>query len=367
MSLQSPPYVWNLDAHDCASGLIGNGYRPIPIPHGTKAPNTPGWNRLELTHETVASHFPAGAPMNIGLLTQHMPVVDIDVPIAGLAAQIEQEALRRWPGALKRVGQAPKSALILRTASTFAKDATGKYEVDGVDCQVEVLCNGQQMVAFGRHPTTGEVYRWIGSSPLDVAHADLPEVDAHEIEDFLDWCETVLSEASVNTDRDDAGTGNSGHATPTSRSARSKPREKSRSLQDWDAMPEPEKELERMRFIDLVNATEHNTLKYDDWIRLGIALKMVCGDQAFDAWYDFSMKYRDADPDVVHAKWKSFDTDYNVGPGSIVHLLRMAGLDLRAGRQGHADRERLREGRLQRRYRHDRGHRPRRGRGCSLV
>ena len=71
---------------------------------------------------------------------------------------------------LIRIGLWPKRLLLYRTDRPFAKMAAGGIEILGL---------GQQFVAFGRHPTTGEPYGWpYGETPLEVPFDQLPPVDA---------------------------------------------------------------------------------------------------------------------------------------------------------------------------------------------
>src|SRR6056297_1865827 len=52
--------------------------------------------------------------------------------------------------------------------------------------KVEVLGQGQQVLAFGIHPDTGRQYYWPdGETPLDVPIGDLPQVDADAVGAFL--------------------------------------------------------------------------------------------------------------------------------------------------------------------------------------
>lgn len=57
--------------------------------------------------------------------------------------------------------------------------------------KAEILGAGQQFVAFGIHPDTGQPYDWpLGETPLDVAFADLPATDATA-------CAALLAEISA--------------------------------------------------------------------------------------------------------------------------------------------------------------------------
>lgn len=78
---------------DFALNYIARGWRPIPIPHGQKAPILPGWNQLEITAETAAQHFNC-AQQNIGVRLGEPSgwLIDIDLDC--------EEAIRLAPGIL---------------------------------------------------------------------------------------------------------------------------------------------------------------------------------------------------------------------------------------------------------------------------
>ena len=58
---------------------IDRRWAPIPIPRGQKAPNTPGWQNLKVTKETVGQYFED--PSNVGILLGDPSggLIDIDL------------------------------------------------------------------------------------------------------------------------------------------------------------------------------------------------------------------------------------------------------------------------------------------------
>lgn len=93
-----------------------------------------------------------------------------------------------------RVGAPPKFLMMCRTAEPFSKLYTDKYmQPDGGESRVEVLCNGQQFIAFGVHPKTGKPYEWFGGDPLNVPVADLPEVSRDQVVDFLRAADAIMA------------------------------------------------------------------------------------------------------------------------------------------------------------------------------
>src|SRR5947209_3686304 len=51
---------------EVAQEYIKRGWRPIPIPDGSKSPTDDAWQKLEITAETVSKHFHSG-PQNVGV------------------------------------------------------------------------------------------------------------------------------------------------------------------------------------------------------------------------------------------------------------------------------------------------------------
>ncbi len=58
------------------------GWQPIPIPHRSKNPNFPGWQKFKTTESDLPKHF-NGSPQNIGVLLHNgLTDVDLDSPEA---------------------------------------------------------------------------------------------------------------------------------------------------------------------------------------------------------------------------------------------------------------------------------------------
>jgi hypothetical protein len=174
--------------------LFANGYSPV-LARG-KVSDVTGWRTpvksdAEITELTYANT----AYANTGLLCGTLVAVDIDAPDAEAAEDLlaMAETLPGFERALKRVGKAPKICLFFRTAEVRKKRATKAYIIRGEKCQVEVMGDGQQVLGFGVHPDTGKPYEWLGASPLDTPFADLPEIDADAIDQFIAQAEAYLA------------------------------------------------------------------------------------------------------------------------------------------------------------------------------
>ena len=167
---------------DLAPQLLENGYAPLPLLPGSKRPALARWSRVPIDAATLARWSRSHGDCGVGLRTGTLVGIDIDILDLDLAHQVHRLVTTRLGATLMRVGQWPKRLLLYRTQAPFAKLAVPGVEVQGA---------GQQVVAFGIHPVTQQPYHWpLGETPLDMACAELPQVDA-------DACEALLAEVAA--------------------------------------------------------------------------------------------------------------------------------------------------------------------------
>lgn len=101
--------------------------------------------------------------------------IDIDALDAGVSAQIEGLAKRLLGNtSAVRIGRAPKRLLVYRAAQPFAGF---KYP------PIEVLGLGQQFIAYGIHPDTGQAGDWPVESLADL-NGDLPAITEAQAREF---------------------------------------------------------------------------------------------------------------------------------------------------------------------------------------
>jgi len=189
------------DAQDIAAirrALIANGYRYVPAKG--KGPIIKGWPNFPQRLEHVDDYLRTRADhTNTGILTGEIVAIDIDAQDAEIAEKLTAR-LMEIPCAERapyRVGKAPKSLFIFLATETRRKVATGEYLVGGAKCQVEVLGNGQQFVAYGNHAETGLPYVWSNGDPLSVPLRDLPEITPEAVDAFLADAEAILATAGT--------------------------------------------------------------------------------------------------------------------------------------------------------------------------
>ncbi len=181
-------------------------------------------------HRSRARSSGSGWPdAGIGIVGGAVAAVDIDIADdAELAHRIEQLARERLGDTpALRIGRAPKRLLVYRTAAPFK----------GIKRHpLEVLCLGQQFVAYAIHPATGRPYDWPDESLAELDLGSLPAIDEAKARAFLDEAIALLPEQLRAARRLRAGEGRSrprpaGHAGRGARGARLHPERRSRLRQ----------------------------------------------------------------------------------------------------------------------------------------
>jgi putative DNA primase/helicase len=137
--------------------------------------------------------------LNTGLLCGDAVSFDVDVLDAAIVDRIVALIERKLgPTPLVRIGRPPKTLLVYRAEPRFGKVLTPElFFSDGSKAQVELLAEGQQFVADGIHPDTGEPYRWTDGTPADVPLGELPAVALADALAIIAEAEWILREAGA--------------------------------------------------------------------------------------------------------------------------------------------------------------------------
>ncbi|MGH6774585.1 bifunctional DNA primase/polymerase [Brucella tritici] len=175
--------------------VLANGYKPIPV--NGKRPQIKGWQQLSPTPVSIDAWERGYTDhANTGILTGEVVAIDVDAANPDASERLIAELLK-IPGAMQspcRTGRAPKCLFIFRATEPRKKAATPVYIVNGEKCQIEVLGEGQQFVAYGIHPDTGKPYTWASGDPMTVPFHDLPEISPAQIDDYLSTAEAILAD-----------------------------------------------------------------------------------------------------------------------------------------------------------------------------
>ena len=170
-----------------AEKLHDNGYDVVPIGPGVKYPQRYStanreWKNLQKWDDLkIQAHVTQDWPdCGVGIVTGTVVAIDIDILDANVVHNVRRavvDKLGETP--LERIGLYPKRIMLYRTEKPFTKMKSGK---------IEVLAQGQQFVAFGIHPDTGETYKWVGDgSPDTVSVSDLPVVTEDQVRSLLNY------------------------------------------------------------------------------------------------------------------------------------------------------------------------------------
>ncbi len=177
--------------------LVDNGYAVIPIMPGTKKPGRyhrgawcdyPGWTRhcVRPTTENEIAVWSQWPDAGIGIAGGTVAAIDIDVADPGVALAIQRlagERLGETPAV--RIGRAPKRLLVYRTEAPFKGFKRPP---------IEILCEGQQFVAFAVHPDTGRPYEWPEESLADIDISGLPAIGEEAARAFAEAAYPLVPE-----------------------------------------------------------------------------------------------------------------------------------------------------------------------------
>jgi hypothetical protein len=171
-----------------------NGYRPVPIYNRQKRPRGTNW-RADAVHNPPlwAGQAPEDEALSTGIATGEVVAIDIDVSHQTLVDQLVhmvETLLGVTP--LVRLGRVPKTLMVYRCAVPFTKLSTDDFVLCGGKAHVEILADGQQFVADGIHPDTGQPYTWTSGSPTDMPLAALPLVTEDEARAVIRAAEELL-------------------------------------------------------------------------------------------------------------------------------------------------------------------------------
>lgn len=279
--------------------LVANGYKVIPIMPGTKKPGRylrgqwgdyPAWTRHagRATTDDEITVWSGWPDAGVGIVGGAVAAVDIDIPDdAALALRIERLARERLGDTPAiRIGRAPKRLLVYRTVEPFR----------GIKrSPLEVLCLGQQFVAYAIHPETAQPYDWPCDSLADLDIATLPAISDAEARAFLDEAVALLP-----PDRRPASL-----AGPDAQEHAGQPA----------ASQKGTREAIRAALAYIPNAD----LDYDSWVRIGMALKGAIGDTGEDLFAAWSAQSAKNEPVFTAKTWAGFKPRL-IGAGTIYHL-----------------------------------------------
>lgn len=294
-----------------AARLASLGYWVVPIPKGSKGPVLAGWDKMRLTPSDCQVVF--SEDNLVGMLHVNNVMFDVDVTDPELSARICEEARARFPGALERVGRAPKSAFLLRMEEPgFTVQNTTRAEKISPDgevftAQVEVRSKTRQAVVYGIHPETQKPYKWVNgpelwATPLE----ELPLAKEGEIASFRDWAQTEINRWAGHTEN------------------------KVIDLGLWGRDGFTNQKPSEQQFIAALQHIPASLGHEAGWCATLMAIHdyyngSATGLEVAKQWSSFDPRYT---PREVEVKWRSFETGKGVSYKSVFALARQHGADL---------------------------------------
>lgn len=285
--------------------LLESGYRILPlVPHEKRPGRYTGGRWTGLTdwskhcdRDTTSNELDVwtGWPgAGIGIACGNVVAVDIDVSDAGAADAIEALAHERFGRTpLVRFGLPPKRILVYRAETPFPSLRRPP---------VEVLGHGSQFVAYGFHPVTRKAYSWRDDEPGLVPVAELPAVTEDAVRAFLELADQCVPAELHPVRLCGDARGPLGPRTPDElRGTR--------------------------RGIELALAhLKNEDVPYDDWIRIGYALKGALGEGGRDLWRAWSATSKKGDAAATERAWRGMKLEtLRSGAGTIYKLAQDRG------------------------------------------
>lgn len=278
--------------------LRDTGFAPIPV--AGKKPVPEEWQKKTTVTDTEIETW--SGYNSTGLITRLMPALDVDIYNPEAAKAVEELVRERFEARgklLVRIGNAPKYAIPFRTDKSFKKitanltppedDPTAVYLQRGdsfrpTDQKIELLGDGQQLVAFGEHPDTRRPYRWIGGEPGEVRRDELPELTEAEARRLVDDVAQLLCDKFGYTGK---------------QSARSE-----------DATRAPNDKLAADDITELAAAVEaipNDIPDWEDWNSIMMAIWAATGgsEEGFEIADRWCAKWEGYDANETRRRWEA--------------------------------------------------------------
>lgn len=284
--------------------LVANGYPILPIMPGAKCPGRftrghwtgyPDWSR-HCHRETKAfelgvwRQWPGCA---IGVACGAVVAFDVDILEQALAEELQAKALAELGDTPAiRIGLAPKRLLVYRAKEPFKPIKRHP---------LEILAAGSQFVAYGIHPDTQRPYSWTAGDELaDIPASDLPTISEDQARAFLD---AAFALVPPDMRRSTLGPDRSAEIY---------------FARDGDLRGTYDAVAEAIEWIP------NDDLHYDDWVRIGMALKGAVGDAGAELFARWSARSSKDVPKTTAKSWGSFKPE-RIGAGTIYSYAQQYG------------------------------------------
>jgi hypothetical protein len=289
------------------SRLVDLGYNILPIRPGTKYPGNftqgewrpySGWQKHGIRPTTLieAASWSRWPDCAIGIATGNVVAIDIDI-VEDAAIALAVEALARemlGDSPCLRIGMAPKRLLVYRATTAFG--GIKEYY------PIEILARGQQFVAYALHPETGRPYEWPNEGLADTHIGELPAITEDQARAFGEAAYALVPTSLRRTRLVANGEG-----------------EKRERIVTGRLRGTAEAIRSALEFLPNDDAI------WDDWVRIGLAVKGAIGDAGCDIFCRWSAKSKKDEPAYTLKTWRGFGAIHSAGAGTIYYLAENAG------------------------------------------
>lgn len=244
--------------------------------------------------------------------------IDIDVldeDAATLVQRVTEQVLGEAP---RRVGRWPKRLLVYGVDMISPPIKTAKLRFRSGDESthehlIEIRGRGQQFVAEGVHPGTGQAYEWDRRVP---PRDELVQVDSKQIHELIDALADTLAVAGWTVGRPSGGT-----------------------ITDRERVDQDQLVAEDLDYLDrAVGAIRNTTERFpdrDSYVRMAHAIKAAYRDdpaRGEQAWLDWCARWddpdgRENDPDTALADYRRCRPPFEVGAPYLYELAREDGFN----------------------------------------
>ena len=98
--------------------------------------------------------------------------------------------------------------------------------------------------------------------------------------------------------------------------------------QPWREKPKeqaPKQDVPIHQINRMLTVIDPDGLSYEDWVKIGMALKSTCGDDGLELWDEWSRHGSRRKNGECTSRWKTFNEDGQVGFGTLLFLAKEAG------------------------------------------
>jgi len=292
---------------DAGRALLANGYLIVPIIPGAKRPALSGWQSARITASDLGQWPGHGVGVLCGQGATPVVGIDIDISHPVIGPHLIAWCQENLGLAAERVGNAPRVLLAYRADSSAWTKGTSTSFIDPLDPikpdgkanlqRVEVLCAGQQFVAYHIHPDTGRPYEWTDVfGGLEHMRADdLSEITERQVSALLAEVDRVVrSTPGIEVQAAGADLGSRGQSGTLA-----------------GLSPGLGLTIEQAREHIFAHDNTGEGVDYDHWVRVGMALhhEFEGSEPAYALWREWgalSTKKRTLSEKDERYKWETF-------------------------------------------------------------